>query len=109
MARWLLLLVDAQHYGIFVAEMFFGLQLAPLGYLAYGPGWFPKALAIMLVVGCASYLADALAAFLLPDLSKTSSSFIAITIMSATLTPSTPSSPPETESNGHYVIRHRSI
>jgi hypothetical protein len=73
-----LLLVDAQHYGIFVAEIFFGLWLAPLGYLAYRSGWFPKALAIMLVVGCASYLADALAAFLLPDLSKTISSFIAL-------------------------------
>ena len=30
-----LLLVDAQHYGVFIAQIFFGLWLAPMGYLAY--------------------------------------------------------------------------
>jgi hypothetical protein len=30
-----LLLVDAQHYGLLIAQIFFGLWLAPLGYLAY--------------------------------------------------------------------------
>src|SRR2546421_8813641 len=36
----MLLLVDAQHNGIFVAQIFFGLWLAPLGYLAYkSAGW----------------------------------------------------------------------
>src|SRR5437588_13120822 len=39
-----LLLVDTQHYGVFVAQIFFGLWLAPMGYLAYKSGWFPKAL-----------------------------------------------------------------
>ncbi len=62
-----LLLVDAQHYGVFIAQVFFGLWLAPMGYLAYKSGWFPKALGIMLIAGCASYLVDLLATFLLPD------------------------------------------
>src|SRR5205823_14519868 len=37
-----LLLLDAQHYGILVAQIFFGLWLVPLGYLAYKSGMFPK-------------------------------------------------------------------
>jgi hypothetical protein len=39
-----LLLLDAQHYGLLIAQIFFGLWLAPLGYLAFKSGWFPKAL-----------------------------------------------------------------
>ena len=44
-----LLLVDAHHYGLLIAQIFFGLWLAPLGYLAYKSGWFPKALGVVLV------------------------------------------------------------
>jgi hypothetical protein len=65
-----LLLLDAQHYGLLVAQIFFGLWLAPLGYLAYRSGWFPKALAVVLVAASASYIVDLLAAFLFPDVSK---------------------------------------
>src|SRR5205807_3735262 len=63
-----LLLADTQHYGVFVAQIFFGLWLAPMGYLAYKSGWFPKALGILLILACVSYLVDLLAAFLVPDL-----------------------------------------
>ena len=65
-----LLLVDAQHYGILVAQIFFGLWLMPLGYLAYRSGWFPKALGVALVVGGAGYLVDTFAAFLVPDVGR---------------------------------------
>jgi hypothetical protein len=65
-----LLLLDAQHYGLLIAQIFFGLWLAPLGYLAYRSGWFPKTLGILLVAGSACYLVDLLAAFLVPDLSQ---------------------------------------
>jgi hypothetical protein len=58
-----LLLLDAQHYGLLTAQIFFGLWLAPLGYLAYESGWFPKALAVVLIVASVSYLVDMLAAF----------------------------------------------
>ena len=61
-----LLLLDTQHYGLLVAQIFFGLWLAPLGYLAYKSGWFPKALGITLIVGAVCYLVDLLAAFLTP-------------------------------------------
>jgi hypothetical protein len=73
-----LLLLDAQHYGLLVAQIFFGLWLAPLGYLAYRSGWFPKALGVVLIAAAASYLVDFLAAFLFPDLGKAIHGFAAI-------------------------------
>ena len=39
-----LLLLDTQHYGLLIAQIFFGLWLVPLGYLAYKSAIFPKAL-----------------------------------------------------------------
>jgi Domain of unknown function (DUF4386) len=62
-----LLLLDTQHYGIFIAGIFFGLWLVPLGYLAYKSGMFPKALGVLLIVGGACYLVDLLVQFLVPD------------------------------------------
>jgi hypothetical protein len=63
-----LLLLDTQHYGVFIAQIFYGLWLVPLGYLAYkSAGWFPRWLGVLLVVGGACYLVDLLAQFLVPD------------------------------------------
>ena len=73
-----LLLLDAQHYGLLAAQIFFGLWLAPLGYLAYKSGWFPKALGVVLVVASVSYLVDVLAAFLVPDVDKQIHAFTSI-------------------------------
>ena len=63
-----MVLLDIQHYGTLAAQVFFGLWLAPLGYLAYRSGLFPKALGVVLVLATVSYLADSLTAFLLPAL-----------------------------------------
>ena len=63
-----LLLLDIQHYGTLAAQVFFGLWLAPLGYLVYKSGLFPKALGVVLVAATVCYLVDLLAAFLVPDL-----------------------------------------
>jgi hypothetical protein len=65
-----MVLLDIQHYGTLAAQVLFGLWLAPLGYLAYRSGLFPKALGVVLVVATASYLADSLTAFLLPGLEQ---------------------------------------
>lgn len=73
-----LLLVDAQHYGLLIAQIFFGLWLVPLGYLAFRSGWFPKTLAVGLIVGAAGYLVDMLAAFLLPDVGKAIHGYVTI-------------------------------
>jgi hypothetical protein len=73
-----LLLLDTQHYGLLIAQIFFGLWLVPLGYLAYKSGMFPKALAVALVVGGVCYLVDLLAAFLVPDFGQQIHTFIVI-------------------------------
>lgn len=65
-----LLLLDMHHYGFLIAQIFFGLWLVPLGYLAFKSGMFPKALGVVLIVAGASYLVDMLAAFLVPDLAE---------------------------------------
>jgi len=65
-----MLLLDMQHYGLLIAQIFFGLWLAPLGYLAYKSGMFPKTLGVLLVVGAAGYLVDMLARFLVPDVGE---------------------------------------
>ena len=73
-----LLLLDTQHYGFLIAQIFFGLWLVPLGYLAYKSGWFPKALGVLLIVGGACYLVGMLAAFLIPDSGQKINTFITI-------------------------------
>jgi len=73
-----LLLLDTQHYGTLAAQVFFGLWLVPLGYLAFKSEWFAKWLGVVLVVGGACYLVDLLAAFLAPDLGKEIHSIVVI-------------------------------
>jgi uncharacterized protein DUF4386 len=73
-----LLLLDIHNYGFLIAQIFFGLWLAPLGYLAYKSGMFPRALGVVLIVAAVSYLVDVLAAFSSPDLAKQIHLFLTI-------------------------------
>ena len=73
-----LLLLDTQHYGFLIAQIFFGLWLVPLGYLARKSGMFPKALGALLVVGGGCYLAGTLAAFVIPGSGQTVNTVITI-------------------------------
>ena len=61
-------IVHSTHYGYFIAQIFYGLWLVPLGYLAYTSGLFPRALADVLIVGGACYILDLLVRFLAPEL-----------------------------------------
>src|SRR5947208_5250464 len=72
------LLLEIQHYGTLAAQVFFGLWLAPLGYLAYKSGLFPRALGVMLVAATVSYLGDLLAAFIVADLARQIHPYLAI-------------------------------
>lgn len=76
-----LLLLDIQHYGTLSAQVFFGLWLAPLGYLAYKSGLFPKALGVTLVAATFYYLVHLITAFLVPDFHKQIQPFILIVII----------------------------
>jgi hypothetical protein len=73
-----LLLLDTQHHGYLIAQIFFGLWLVPLGYLAHKSDWFPKALAVSLVVAAGCYLVDLITAFLVPDFNLLIHAFIVI-------------------------------
>jgi hypothetical protein len=74
-----LLLLDTQHYGLLIAQIFFGLWLVPLGYLAYNSaGWFPKWLGVLLIVGGVCYIVDLLALFLVPDFGVQIHTFVVI-------------------------------
>jgi hypothetical protein len=63
---------------LLAAQIFFGLWLVPLGYLAYKSAMFPRALGVLLVVGAAGYLVDMLAAFLLPDVGTAIHGYVTI-------------------------------
>ena len=66
-----LLLLDLQHNGYLIAQIFFGLWLLPLGFLAYRSMMFPRPLSVLLMVASLCYLVDLTAQFLAPDLAGT--------------------------------------
>jgi hypothetical protein len=55
-----LLFLELHEVGYGIGEIFFGLWLLPLGYLAHRSGWFPRPLAVLLMIGCFAYLTLAL-------------------------------------------------
>lgn len=61
-----LLLLDLQHQGYVIAQIFFGLYLLPLGYLVYRSGWFPRPLGVVLMVGAGGYVVGVAANFIAP-------------------------------------------
>lgn len=61
-----LLLLDLHRHGYLIAQVFFGLWLAPLGWLVLRSRMVPRALGVLLVVGCVGYLVDLLVGFLAP-------------------------------------------
>ncbi len=58
---------DIYEHGIMLAEIFWGLWLIPLGILVYKSRFVPKALGVLLIVGCFGHLLSFLSAFLFPD------------------------------------------
>src|SRR2546425_905172 len=73
-----LLLLDIHNYGFLIAQVFFGLWLAPLGYLAYKSKMFPRALGVVLIAAGISYVLDLFVAFASPELSRTVHMYFAI-------------------------------
>ncbi len=73
-----MVLLELYHYGFVIGQIFFGLWLIPLSYLAYRSGVFPKVLGGVLVLGGVSYLADTVIALMAPDVSRQIHSAFAI-------------------------------
>ena len=61
------LFLDLHGHGIFIAQVFWGLWLFPMGYLVFKSGYIPKILGILLMIGCFGYLIDSFGALLLPN------------------------------------------
>jgi len=59
--------LDMYQHGMMVAEIFWGLWLIPLGILVYKSRFVPKALGVLLIVGCFGHLLSFLSTFLFPD------------------------------------------
>jgi hypothetical protein len=78
-----LLLLDLQHHGYLIAQIFFGLWLFPLGLLAYRSGLFPRPIGIGLMIGAVTYLIDVPLQFLAPELADTISPIVLIPIVIA--------------------------
>ena len=76
-----LLLLDLQHTGYLIAQIFFGLWLFPLGLLAYRSGMFPKTIGILLMAGTVAYLTDAALQFLSPTVADLISAPVLIPVV----------------------------
>jgi len=63
--------LDLYTGGVFIAQIFWGLWLFPLGYLVFKSGFLPKILGVLLMIGCFGYVIDALAFMLFPDYQET--------------------------------------
>jgi hypothetical protein len=66
-----LLFLNISRYGMFIAQIFWGLWLYPLGYLVYKSGYIPKIIGAMLIIGGFGYLIDFMIVFLLPSFDVT--------------------------------------
>jgi hypothetical protein len=53
-----MLSLDAYKEGLRVVQIFWGLWLLPFGYLVFKSGILPRALGILLMLGCFGYLID---------------------------------------------------
>lgn len=72
------LFAEMHHAGYLIAQIFFGLWLLPLGYLVVRSGWFPKAIGLLLIVGCFGYLADTFVQFLAPSVADGIEAFVVV-------------------------------
>jgi hypothetical protein len=69
------LFLDLHEQGVFIAQIFWGLWLFPLGFLVFRSGYIPRLLGVLLIIGGLGYLIDCLIVFLIPGLDVTVSLF----------------------------------
>jgi hypothetical protein len=59
--------LELNEIGIFIAYIFWGLWLFPLGYLVFKSGFLPRVLGVLLMISCFGYLIDFVTFFFFPD------------------------------------------
>jgi len=62
-----LLFLDFHSHGYFIAGMFSGLFLLPLGSLIFKSGYLPRFLGVLVMLGCFGYLIELLIVFVFPS------------------------------------------
>lgn len=58
------LFLSLHQSGVFIAQIFWGIWLFPMGYLAYKSKFVPKIIGVLLIIACFGYLFDSLFFFL---------------------------------------------
>ena len=82
-----MLCLELSKQGSFIAYIFYGLWMFPLGLLIFksGPGYIAKALGVLLIVGCFGYLVNFLSIFLALDYKAITSLWMNIAILAEVL------------------------
>jgi hypothetical protein len=70
-----MLLLRLHDHGLYIAHVFWGLWLLPLGGLVFRSGFLPQILGVLLIVAGAGYLVDFLRYVLVPDVELTVTQF----------------------------------
>jgi hypothetical protein len=70
--------LNLHQYGIYVAQIFWGLWLLPFGYLVFKSTFLPKILGVLLMIGCLGHLTDVVAAVVFSNFEVTVSGFTSI-------------------------------
>ena len=63
-----MLFLDLYEIGFYIAMIFWGIWLLPLGYLVFKSGYLPKILGVLLIIGGLGYLIDVVTFFLFPNI-----------------------------------------
>ncbi|NQV13858.1 DUF4386 domain-containing protein [bacterium] len=61
------LFLDLREHGVFIAQIFWGLWLFPMGYLVFKSGYIPKIIGVLLIIGGFGYMIDFATFILFPD------------------------------------------
>ena len=69
------LFLNLHEHGVFIAQIFWGLWLFPMGYLIFKSNFLPKALGILMIIGGFGYLVDSFVYFIFPNFDVTFSEF----------------------------------
>ena len=56
--------LNLHEYGVFIAQIFWGIWLFPMGWLAYKSGFIPKVIGVLLIIACFGYIVDSFLVFL---------------------------------------------
>ena len=62
-----MLFLNLDEHGFFIAHIFWGLWLFPMGYLVYKSGYIPRILGILLIIAGFGYLIDFVTFFFVPS------------------------------------------